>query len=484
MLNRIFVGLLTLQLGVLAPLFAADHRDAPTVNEDPAGDLGDVYTFLDPNNPSRLVIALTVFPFAVPGSAGYSFGRDILYQAKIDNNGDAREDFVVQFLCSGAGAGQTCRVWGPVRQPAALAGARNQVITNPPAISGPINTVFGEENGVQVFAGLRDDPFVADVSQLLRIIGTGTQDTFREVEIAPLGVTLRGRRLNAQGRSGFDTFGGFNILTLAVSFPKDLVRGSSSSRLGIWGTCSRQDRSESATLPLGERTWVQFERMGQVVFNTVFVPGPNKDVFNALAPHQDVEFASRLVPDALTSDDTGGNTIAGRAAVLTALGVTRLPAGAPLLLPPTFQNTNKELLRAALLPDVMRIDLDLPPNDLAIGQFGLTNGRRPGDDTVDIFLQLARQLADVSFPEALGVPGSGARRPGSLDFPGDRRVFAVLQGTDFIQPDGELTDFTTSGNEKPLLNRFPFLAPAHPLPGEPDTVGFPAVPAKAPAVER
>jgi hypothetical protein len=465
---------LVLVLSFLMIVPAADHRDAPSANEDPAADLGDIYAFLDPNDPTRLVLALTIFPFAVPQSGGYTFGRDVLYQMKIDNDGDAREDFVIQMLCTGAGGGQTCRVYGPAKPSAANVGARNRVLTTADSIEGRFNTTFGDATRVQAFAGLRDDPFVADIGQLIRIVGTGTQDAFREVELGALGVTLRGRPA-AQGRSGFDTFGGFNILAMVVSLPKSTVRGSG-SRIGVWGTSSRQDRQESSNLALENRTFVQIDRMGQAAFNTVFVPPDRKDIFNALPPHEDVAFASGLVPDALTSDDATGNTIAGRASLLTLLGLTALPNGAPLLLPPTFQNTNKNLLRVALLPDVVRLDLDLPPNELGIGQFGLTNGRRLGDDSVDLLLHLARQLADVTFPEALGVPGSGPRRPGSLDFPGDRRTFAVLQGTDFIKPDGMLTQFAVSGNDKALLTQFPFFAPAHASVGEPGAVGFPTAP--------
>jgi hypothetical protein len=157
-----------------------------------------------------------------------------------------------------------------------------------------------------------------------------------------------------------------------------------------------------------------------------------------------------------------------------------------LLLPSTFPNTSKNLIRIAVLPDVLRLDLSLPPNDLAIGQFGLQNGRRLGDDVLDIALRLLRQLADVKFPTGSTLPGSGpSTGRAALDcsilteagHPGivcpDRRVLAVLQGTDFIKPDAEVPDLTTSGNDRTLLSAFPFLATPHPLPGDPGTVGFP-----------
>jgi hypothetical protein len=122
-------------------------------------------------------------------------------------------------------------------------------------------------------------------------------------------------------------------------------------------------------------------------------------------------------------------------------------------------------LRGALLPDVLRLSLDADPADLGIGQGGLTNGRRPSDDVIDIALRVLRQLADVNFPSALGVPGSGPARAGALTF-GDYRVLVVLQGSDFIGPDSGLTDLTKNANDSTFLTSFPFFAPPHPRPGD------------------
>jgi uncharacterized protein DUF4331 len=195
-------------------------------------------------------------------------------------------------------------------------------------------------------------------------------------------------------------------------------------------------------------------------------------------PADDMKNFSQLFPDALTSTDGTGNTIAARAGVLDAIGVTALPNGVPLLLPAGFVNTDKDLIRKVVLPDVMRLDLSLAAGDLAIGANGYQNGRRLGDDVVDIVLRIARQLADVKFPDGSGLPGSGAlgtRKAldcSSLPCP-DRRVLAVLQGTDFIEPDALAVDVTNSGNDRTLLADVPFLASPHPLPGASDTTGFP-----------
>src|SRR5262249_40180461 len=168
--------------------------------------------------------------------------------------------------------------------------------------------------------------------------------------------------------------------------------------------------SERFTGHHDDTVFLQFQRMGQQLFKTIFVPKPQREAFNATDPTGDNKNWSSLVPDALTTTDNAGsgNTIAGRVAVLTAVGVTAPPNGAPLLLPSSFSNTSKDLLRIALLPDVLRLDLDRDSADQAIGQFGLQSGRRPGDNVTEILMRLARQLADVKFPDGSKLPGSGA----------------------------------------------------------------------------
>ena len=332
-------------------------------------------------------------------------------------------------------------------------------------IEGPVGRVVDVDD-FQAFAGLRDDPFVVDIGQFNRILG-GSQDVFRgfTAPVAAVGA-LRGRSLKTDGSSGIDAFGGFNATYIAVSMPKAWVGGT--GRVNIWGTVS---------VPLTGGSYIQFERMGQQLVSTVFAPGALRDIFNSAIPSDDVARFSRLIPDALTTTDTdtSGNTLAGRRVVLGALGLTSLPNGAPLALPANFANTNRNLLRVALLPDVLRLDLSLPANELAIGQFGLQNGRRPADDVVDIALRLLRELADVNFPAGLGVPGSGPARAGALTF-GDRRVFAVLQGTDFVEPDANIADVAASGNDRAFPNEFPYLPAPQPLPGAEGTTGFPANP--------
>ncbi len=516
---RFFVPLLGGILAACAALYpfrqvwASDHRDSPTADANAEGDITDVFAFLDPNDASQLVLIMNVNPFAVPAEkSSYHFSTEFLYQFKIANDRDLDPDLVIQAIFEDVpptvcASGQVIKVFGAAR-PERVSN-RDRLLDAEPTLQGCEGGTL-QQDGLKVFTGLRDDPFVTDVGQLMRIL-SNTQDLFRDFPGFALG-PLRGRTARANHTSGVDGFAGFNVMSIALEIPKNSVRGSgflgAPGLIGVWGTVSRPAKKGDDDGDHGEsdgdrdREFIQFQRAGQQLFKTIFVPSTLREAFNASQPSGDPQNWSSLVPDALTTKDNDGtgNTIAGRAGLLTALGFTDasggnagLGHGAPLLLPANFNNTNPNLLRAALLPDVLRLNLDLIPGgilpgaaatggnadpQLGIGAFGLQNGRRPADTITDILLQLARQLADVNFPHALGVPGSGTPRPGALNFATDRRVLAVLQGTDWIKPDAQVGNVSGNvapfgGNDRTLLSQFPFLAEPHPLPGEPGTVGFP-----------
>jgi len=498
--------LLTVPVGILQ---GADHRDAPSADEDPVADIADVYTFINPNDTSKLIIAMTVNGFAVPAvRATYSLGPDVLYQFKIDNTGDGNEELVVQVTAEGfessglrdprcpvnasGQGGQFIEVVGPAK-PKKVGNVTEMVSTKGnPMVSGCTNTVLSG-GGIRAWAGLAADPFVVDIGQFNRIVAR-QQVLFRNVPASPLG-PLPGRPVRADGTSGVDSFGGFNASAIVVEVPISMVIGNknrtstylhNNSTIGVWGTTSRgRHRHLSSHHEARENgSFIQVQRMGQQVFKTVFIFTDNaaKEAFNRSIPAQDHTLRG-LLPDALTTTDTDGtgNTTAGRAVVLNALGVTAPPFGAPLLLGPAFPNTDKDLIRNVMLPDVLRIDLSLlPPDDFAVANNGYQNGRRFNDDVIDILLQLSRQLADVKFPAGLlgGIPGSGplgTRKALNCDpiATCDQRVFAVLQGTDFIKKDTDLLILNTNGDDSPLRADFPYIGVAHPLPGNAGTVGFP-----------
>jgi hypothetical protein len=451
----------------VSKVYGSDHREAPTVDGLPEGDLTDVYTFTDPNDSTKVDFIMNVNPFAnAAEGSSYAFSPDFLYQFKIDNTGDAKEDLVIQILFNQAGQSQTASIYGPAAP--ATVGARNTLLPSAPTVSGTFGTTFSSASGIQAFVGLRDDPFVFDFAQFTRILNN-EQDLFRQI-----GTSFRGRPVRTDGTSGVDVFAGFNVTSIVVSVPKTMVRGSTGN-INVWATVSQ-------LIPVrhGQNTYQQFERQGQQAFSTVFIPsGAARDAENFEIPSDDVANYSSLIPDALTTTDNdgSGNTIANRAALLTAEGLTALPNGAPLLLPATFANTDKNLLREALLPDVLRLNLDTPYTTPSIGVAGIQNGRTLDFATVDVPFQLLRQLADVQFPSGIYGGGTLGTRVAlnCTAFPAcqDRRVLVVLQGTQWIKPDSTVANPVGEGNDYAFLTTFPYLAAPHPLPGDAGTINYP-----------
>ena len=151
---------------------ASDHQDTPFVELNPKTDMTDVYAF-----PGRRRAAScspwTPAPFSRRRRRPIPRRRrstpNLLYQFKIDNNGDAVEDKVIQVTFTGEGASQQVEVRGPSRRPSAGA-MENAVADVTPGGDRRLNTVLGTGDGMQVFAGPRDDPFFIDLEAAFCIL--------------------------------------------------------------------------------------------------------------------------------------------------------------------------------------------------------------------------------------------------------------------------------------------------------------------------
>ena len=87
--------------GAAGLAIGSDHQDTPEVELNPRMDMTDVYAF--PGSlPGRIVLVMNTRAFLTPGAtaADASFDPDLLYQFKVDNDGDAREDRVRRSLAS------------------------------------------------------------------------------------------------------------------------------------------------------------------------------------------------------------------------------------------------------------------------------------------------------------------------------------------------------------------------------------------------
>lgn len=213
---------------------ASDHQDTPEVELSPRLDINDVYVFPG-SSPDRLVLAVTTSsPLTPAASMQASFDPDILYQIKVDNTGDAIEDLVIQFTFEGTGSGQQVVMRGPLAPE--QTGARTTLVDAAPTLSGAVNTVLGSATGVQLFAGLREDPFFIDLEQFFRIIPDRRPATGSLSKIGPKPEAFAFRD------PGIDFLKGINALAIVVELPENRLlpaNPGSDPQIGVWATTSR-----------------------------------------------------------------------------------------------------------------------------------------------------------------------------------------------------------------------------------------------------
>ena len=186
---------------------------------------------------------------------------------------DGMEDVVVQFSFDEQSTGaQTVDVVGPVAPvDAGMFGASVRDAFSPAAPSIRRAAVGANATGqlassgaaaagaIQVFAGLRDDPFYVDLEQFLRIVPDrrptqGPLGLIGGVVPPPVGTLAASFRPactngtpNANQSQFTTAFGcatdflnGLNALAIVVELPESqLTRGQGNGQLGIWATVSR-----------------------------------------------------------------------------------------------------------------------------------------------------------------------------------------------------------------------------------------------------
>ncbi|MGI4788644.1 MAG: DUF4331 domain-containing protein [Janthinobacterium lividum] len=275
-----------------------------------------------------------------------------------------------------------------------------------------------------VFAGSREDGFYAD-----------TPGIFDFLDPRILSNT-KGNGLGQDG-TGVDGFKGFNVLHYAIVIPlSDLpsfayqgafTSGGTNSGVGVYASVSRPRITLRSTV--GDNTssgpYIQVNREANPLFNEVLVAIKDKDNYNRDLPTSD---ASKYKTYALNPEV---------ATLINAVYGTK------------FVTTNRTDLAAVYVPDVIRVDTTTGPVH-ASGETGFNrlgfiggdtiktasgatvpggwpNGRRLGDDVVDIALTAVAsgpsystvtllgdnidhndQVYNTTFPYA-GTPNAGTR---------------------------------------------------------------------------
>lgn len=231
-------------VAIVTDSIGSDHLDTAEVEFHPRRDINDVYAFPSPNDPHRIVLVMTTSSPLTPGRGNASFDPNLLYQIKVDNTGDAVEDLVLQFHFSHNRDDQGVHLRGPVAPE--QTGTRNTMVDIPNTLAGRINTVLGSADGIQLFAGLRDDPFYLDFEQFVKILPDRGPETgpLSRIGPEPEASAFRGGPTPPfEPGDAVDFFAGFNGLAIVVELPMSMLLGASEHdpdpKLGIWTTTSK-----------------------------------------------------------------------------------------------------------------------------------------------------------------------------------------------------------------------------------------------------
>ena len=212
-----------------------------------------------------------------------------------------------------------------------------------------------------------------------------------------------------------------NITTLALELPAACLKGSGNGVIGAWTTAStRQARilNPNATFAKPEvngGAWTQVSRLGMPLVNELVIGIPDKDHFNASMPKDDGQFADYVTNPSLPALLNAlflapvNTTLGANLATLAPTNFPRTDLVAAFLT--GFKGLNQqstvaaaEMLRlntgVAATPAANQKTLGVAAGDIA----GFPNGRRPGDDVVDVALRVV--MGALCYPLPIGPNGA------------------------------------------------------------------------------
>jgi hypothetical protein len=441
---------------------ASSHREAPFLTEHPKVDGTDFYMFRSYESGRAGYVTLIANYLPLQDSYGgpnyFTLDPDAVYDIHIDNDGDAREDLTFRFRFKNeiqdisltiGNAGNTQTVPVPLVTtapggigPGILDRSGLNVIetytvelirgehrnfgklltnsaggTNPAVFTKPVDNV-GQKSiadyaayaanhlynvaipGCQqgrMFVGQRKEPFSVNLGEVFDLVNT-----------------------NAVGPPDAEPniIADKNITSLILEVPVGCLTANNEPVIGGWTTASlpqikvlnpspRFDASRGrSNAAIEGGALVQVSRLGNPLVNEVVIGIRDKDRFNSSEPVQDPQFLKYVthpaLPELLEALFGGLGVRAPNNFPRNDLVATFL-TGIPGLTKPAVLKAPGEMLRlnTSIAPTVreMQSNLAVLGGDVA----GFPNGRRPGDDVVDIELRAAMGvLCTLNQPATFG----------------------------------------------------------------------------------
>ena len=414
---------------------ASSHREAPFITELPKVDATDFYMFrsYESGREGYVTLIANYLPLqdAYGGPNYFRLDDQALYEIHVDNNGDAQEDITFQFRFSNqlkdlqvpvgdAMVSVPLTNIGPIGPGAGDTMSLNVIesytldIVRGDRRSGDVQAAVNTTSGSTTFAkpvdniGTKSIPdyaaYAASHIHSVSIPGCGDGRVFvgqrKESFAIALGETFDLVNLNPLGPVDGEPndLADKNITTLALEVPIGCLTAGDDPVIGAWTTASKRqarilnpspdfDNGKGADLEGGAFT--QVSRLGSPLVNEVVIGLKDKDRFNASEPGDDGQFATYVTNPTLPvllEILFAGTAVAPTAIPRTDL-VSAFLTGVEGLNQP-MNVTASEMLRLNTsidpVPAGMQSNLGVLDGDTA----GFPNGRRPGDDVVDIALRV------------------------------------------------------------------------------------------------
>ena len=383
-------GLLTaVGLAGAGPLAAtaSSHREAPLISGTPQYDTTDLYAFRSPEKQSTVTLVANWLPFEEPagGPNFYSFATDAQYDIHIDNNADAKPDVTFRWTFKDHYVTKDTflAATGPVTsltdknlnyyqtyKLVRIKNGRTKTIVRKKRVA-PSNigqasmpnyaalraqATTRPTKGVKSFAGQAEDPFFLDLRVFDLLYGGDLSE------------------------AGDDTLAGYNVQSVALQVPQSWLakRGNATKNpvIGTWTTTQKKSANGK---------YRQVSRLGNPLVNEVVLPLKIKDAFNASRPTQDgaaLKYVTHPELPKLVEAVYGIDAPKTPRDDLVSVFLTGV------------KGLNKA--RGKVTPsEQLRLNMSTPvaatPNRLGViggDTQGFPNGRRLGDDVIDIALQV------------------------------------------------------------------------------------------------
>lgn len=444
------LALVGLIAGVAAvPAEASSHREAPAITEMPKVDGTDFYMFssYEGGRSDYVTLIANYLPLqdAYGGPNYFSLDPDARYRIHVDNTGDGVEDVSFQFRCvptlydvqipvggqmvsiplinagqvtggpGGRGAllnqAESCtlgvargRITGSTRWDFAM-----DSTSGSPRIGKPVDNIGqksipdypsyarqfiqtmdipGCSAGTgRVFIGQRKESFAVNLGEIFDLVNIENPIGPRDAE--PSATEYK------------------NITSFILEVPAAcLTRNASSPVIGGWTTAHLPRNRSLRTNPTFQRPadtggdFVQVSRLGMPLVNEVVIGLKDKNLFNAATPQGDAALATYVT----------NPTLPELLEILFGAAGVRAPNNFPRLdLVAAFATGVQGLnfLSDGQPHEMLRLNTSIPPvaaaaqNNLGVlggDNAGFPNGRRPGDDVVDIELRVAMGVLCHAFP--------------------------------------------------------------------------------------